>query len=1004
MYRNIKFLAVLYVLLFLVNNLLTGASIPSTVTNNSFKAVITGTNNQPVEGAVVMNNNGIILATTSNDGSFSADLTDQSEILIVAEGYNNKTVYPQELKNPSIELSALSASQKGRTPLAFGSMTQNQMVGAVTVLDADEMLSLDNGQSVTDAIRGRVAGMYGSSNLRNYDGMVYLIDGLERDPSCLTINEVDKIVVLKDAPSRMLLGVKGSNGVVLITTKRGEAGKRLINVNAEYGIAKPVSYPEFMNSYNYAKYFNEARVNDGLSPLYTTDQLTGYQSGSRVQYPDEAYYNSTFLKNFTSQGRFSAQFQGGNENTRYFLNLTGTTNNSLLNVGEGKKQGNDNLSVRANVDTKITSFISLSVDLASYFGFANVAQGNFFGNAATFRPNDYPMFIPTNIVPSVSSSLLTSAFITNGNILGGNQTYQTNVYGDLMYGGYTKAVNRINQMNSHLVVDLGAVLKGLRFSGGLTFDLSAIQTIQLSNTYSVYEPLFTGTTLTSIKKYKIDQVSGSQGVKETAFKRRIGFFGNFEYANSFGNHSLYTNLIGYGENFNGDAVLQPVKMAHYGLRVNYGFKNRYLAEFDGAYTGSRFLAPENRFSFSPSMGIAWVLSNEGFLKGSKKIDLLKLRASWGIINTDEGFTTYHAYQNAYENISAAYAYGGLTGDYTIAALRYKSIENTGLSFGKREDVNIGFESSFFGNKLQLTGNWFYRKAYDDPAKLTNAYPDYLGGIYPLENAGEKRYHGMEADILFNQKKGDLSYSIGGNIVYQQGKVVIMDEPFYKYDYLKKVGKATDAIFGLVSEGLFKDAGEIASHAKQSFGDVFPGDIKYKDLNNDGIIDQNDEQKIGNYNAGIYYGLNLKLGYKNLELFAIGSGQAGGDISLQDMNSNYYWVRGNQKYPAYLADVRWTPETSATATYPRLTTQESSNNFRTSSFWLRKNNWMRIHTVQLNFTFPKTIIREGSKIKNLKLYVRGNNLLTASNIRKELDLNVGQAPQMRSYVIGLNANF
>lgn len=906
----------------------------------------------------------------------------------------------KELTDP-IGTAEQMGSAKRNIPVAFGSLSQDMLVGAITILDADEILKLDGGQSVTDAIRGRVAGMFGSGNLRNYGGLTYLIDGLERDPQYLTMNEVDKIVILKDAPSRMLMGTKATNGIVLITTKRGQSGKKIISSNVEYGIGSPISYPEFMNSYDYARFFNEARTNDGLSPLYSDEQLAGYQSGSRVRYPDVDYYNSTFLRNSTSNARFSAQFQGGNENTRYFLNLTGTFNNSLLNVGQGQKQGNDNFRVRANVDTKITSFITLSVDLASYFGFANNPQGNFFGNASTMRPNDYPLFIPTDSVPAASSSLLTSAFITNGNILGGNQTYQTNVYGDLMYGGYSKVVNRINQMNSSLAIDLGSVLKGLRFTGGLAFDLTAVQTIAQSNAYSVYEPIYTGTKLSSINKYKIDQISGSQSVSSTDFKRRFGYTGNFEYVNSFGDHSIYANLMGYGETFNDDAIIQPENMAHYGIRFNYGFKGKYLAEFDGAYSGSRFLAPDNRFHFAPSFGVAWVVSNEEFMKSLSKVDLLKLRASWGIINAEDGFTTYNAFQTAYENAGGNYSYGGLTGDYSGTALRYRSIANPNLSFGKREDINLGLESSFFGNKLQLSGNWFYRNSYNDPTKLTNAYPEYIGGVYPLENSGKKTYQGVEGSLLLNLTKGDFRYSIGDNIAYSKGKVVQMDEPFYAYDYLKRTGQPTDALFSYVAEGFFKDAADIASHAKQTFGDVFPGDIKYKDLNSDNIIDQNDQQVVGNSNSRIYYGLNLTLGYKNFELFALGSGQAGSEFF---QNGAYYWVRGNQKYPSYLADAHWTAATAETATYPRLTTKESSNNFMNSSFWLRKNNWMRLHTLQLNYTLPKSILHEGGRFKNVKLYLRGNNLFTVSSIREELDLNVDSAPQMRYYTIGLNANF
>lgn len=936
-------------------------------------------------------------------------------------------------ENPTVGIDSLKVD---RIPVAYGSLQTDQIVGNITVIEADEILKLNQQQNVIQALVGRVPALYTITdrastgfNFRNYGAVIFYIDGLERDPSYLTLNEVDKIVILKDAPSRMLMGVKGNNGVVLITTKRGLAGEKIISSNFEYGIETPVSYPEFMNAYNYARLFNEARANDGLAPLYSDQQLEGYKSGSRIRYPDVDYYNSTFLRNHTNKARFSTQFQGGNEKTRYFLNLTGTTNNSLLNVGEGKKQGNDNFHIRGNVDTKITSFITLSVDLASYFGFEHKANGNFFGDASKFRPNDYPLFIPTDSVPSASSGMLTSALKNNGGILGGTQTYQTNVYGYLKHGGYTKVNNRINQMNTKLDVDLSSIVNGLHFIGGFNFDMAAIQTIELQNTYSVYEPVYAGSVFSNINKYRIDLINPNQGVKSTEFTRRFGFYGNFEYNRSFGDHRITSNLMGHGGVFNKDLVFQTDKTAHYGLRVNYGFKGKYIVEFDGAYTGSGFLPESNRFSFAPSMGAAWVVNNEDFMGQFTKIDFLKIFASWGIINTDAEFAQpnpssnlspniYNAFTTSYLIQGGSYAYGGITGDYFGNAVRYKSIANNDLSFGKKEDINIGFEGSFFNNKLQLSGTYYYRNEYNYPTKLSYAYPEYLGDMFPVENAGKNRYTGVEASVLFQKNEGDFRYSVGGNFVYSTSKVIEIDEPFYKTDNQKRIGKPVDAIFAYVSEGLFANSTEISEHEPQTFGNVLPGDIKYKDLNADGLIDQQDQTNIGNYLPNIYYGINFTVGYRNIDLFVLGTGQAGSDFIL---NGDYYWVRGNLKYPSYLENARWTPEKSETATFPRLSSTESSNNFRNSTFWLRKNDWMKLHTVQLSYTLPKSVVRDNGIIKGIRIYLRGSNLFAVSDTQKEHDLlnlsdlqrdpvkpenvlKIGNAPQMRSFSIGLNANF
>jgi hypothetical protein len=271
----------------------------------------------------------------------------------------------------------------------------------------------------------------------------------------------------------------------------------------------------------------------------------------------------------------------------------------------------------------------------------------------------------------------------------------------------------------------------------------------------------------------------------------------------------------------------------------------------------------------------------------------------------------------------------------------------------------------------------------------------LGGFIPTENYNENKNSGVEAALNYTNKAGEFEYTLGSNMVYAVPRSLKQNEVPHAFDYEYRQGKVSDAMFGYVAEGLFKDNADIAGHAVQSFGSVQPGDIKYKDLNGDGIINDDDQMQIGNSHARLQYGLNINLKYRNLELFALGTAQSGSNVYY---NNNYYWVYGNRKY-SVVALNRWTPATAATATYPRLTTSSGSNNFRNSTYWLYSDNYFTLNRVQLTYHLPAMKFWKG-----IQLYVRGNNLFTISETKKQRELNIGSAPQMRNYMVGIIGSF
>jgi type II secretory pathway pseudopilin PulG len=296
------------------------------------------------------------------------------------------------------------------------------------------------------------------------------------------------------------------------------------------------------------------------------------------------------------------------------------------------------------------------------------------------------------------------------------------------------------------------------------------------------------------------------------------------------------------------------------------------------------------------------------------------------------------------------------------------------------------------SKLGIEGSYFYYKTYNVITKRTNYLPVYFGSYY-FQNYGSYRNQGVELGLNYTETAGDLKIRFGTNFVYSVSKTLVVDELNYPDEYRKAAEKPADAMFGFVALGLFKDQTEIDNSAPQKFGTVKPGDIKYEDLNNDGVINDLDQKMIGNSHPRVEYSFNLSVKYKSFELFALATAQAGTDTYF---NNAYYWVYGTRKYSEVVMN-RWTPATASTATYPRLTTSFNDNNFRNSTFWLYKNNWFTLQTAQLTYSLPGTI----AGIKESRIFVRGNNLLTISKIKDKTQLNIGTAPQTRFYSLGIS---
>jgi hypothetical protein len=626
--------------------------------------------------------------------------------------------------------------------------------------------------------------------------------------------------------------------------------------------------------------------------------------------------------------------------------------------------------------------------------------------ASTNRPNEFAPLLPFDLIDPENPLLKgRKNDVDDQYLLGGKSTFLTNPIADSYSGGVVETIDRKFSFNNRIDFDLNKLTQGLSFHTNISFDYYTIYSQTVANSYSVYEPTWDPVEdkIISLKQHGTDTRSGTQVVGGTNFNRRFGFYGLLSYDRTFNDaHHFTGSLLGFGSNFkeqdntsNSYEEFQGVKNAHVGLQVAYAYNKKYMVDFSGAYVNSTKLAEGNRGGFSPTLGLAWMISNEDFLSSSKAVDLLKLRLSGGVLSSDIPIVGFYYYDNRWGG-SGSYAWN--EGQRSRSGIASSWTDNPNLGYAKRNEVNLGLEGLFFNKTVGAEVNLFYDVYNDLITRPGTLYPSFMSEFVPYMNYGSENYKGMELGLNLNKSVGDWKFYLGANMLYVTSERTKVDE-IYSNDYQYRKGNPVDASFGLEALGLFRDQAEIDASPFQTFGTVAPGDIKYKDQNGDGVIDANDEVYLRRWQAPFSGGLQLRISYKDLTLYVLGEGRTGADGFK---SSNYYWIDGNEKYSVSVLDA-WTPETAATATFPRLTTSTNSNNYRTSSFWQYNNDYFSIQKIQLSYNMPDKIAKT-LYMKKLDVFVDASDIYQFAKNREIREINSGGEPYYRTFSVGLKANF
>lgn len=933
--------------------------------------------------------------------------------------YIGCTVFAMSL----LSMTGVQAQEESKDSLvnvAFGKVAQEDLTHAISTVNTSELTKKTANNNSLVGLESFVGGYNGSSLWGQ--GPLVLVDGVPRSASSVKASEVESISMLKDAAAVVLYGSRAAKGVILITTKRGKDSPMHIDVRANVGVNVPKAYPKYLDADCYMTMYNEACRNDGIAERYDAGTIYNTAMGTNpYRYPDIDFYSSDYLRKFYTNSDVTGEVYGGNEKTHYYLNFGMNYANSLLKYGESKKAYDMSFNVRGNVDMALASWLKATTNAAIIFDNSYQGRGDFWGAASTLRPNWFAPLLPIDMMdPNVA---YIQEYITNSNhlidgkyLLGGTSADTTNPFSELLAAGYTKEKARRFMFDVAVMADLGGLLKGLSFKTAYSVDYTSYYSEAYAEKYAIYEPKWSNVNgkdmIIGLTKFNDDTKSTNEYVGKSTYDQTMTFSAQFDYNRTFKTfHNVSATLLGWGYQTQSSADeghessdYHRTSNVNLGLRASYNYDHKYYADFSGALVHSAKLLEGNRNAFSPSVTLGWRLSKEKFMESVGFVDDLKITASYAKLHQDLDISDYYMYKGYFSDKGGWFQwYDGTVGGNTTGSKRG---DNPNLDFITREEVRAGIDATLFNRLLRINANYFTQKTSGLLTQgASTIYPSFfdLGtdlSFLPWINYNEDKRTGFDFSLSANKKIGDFDVTLGFNGMVFSSKASIRDEVANE-SYLLRQGRALDATYGYVCEGFFQDQADIEKHAKQTFGTVRPGDLKYKDINGDGVINSDDQIDLG---AGGWstspftFGLNLTLKYKNFTLFAMGSGQTG---AVAFKNNSYYWNRGTSKFSEIVMG-RWTEETKGTATYPRLSTSNGDNNFRNSTFWMYKNNVFRLSNVQLTYDFP-TDTFNGTFIRGLSLYCGGSNLLTIAKEREYMEMSLG-APQYRNFYLGFKAAF
>ena len=983
-----------------------------------------------VIGANVMEKGTTNGTITNMDGEFSLEVPNKATLQISYIGFNTQEIPVNGQKSFTIRMTEDTQSLDEVVVVGYGTQKKLNVTGAVATLKNEELVKSPVA-STTNALVGRLPGLIAKQksgqpgfdaadiNIRSFGSALVIVDGVEQSFNNIDANEIESVSILKDA-SAAIYGARAGNGVILVTTKRGQSGKPNISFNGTLTSQSYTNFPEPVNAGQYATLFREAQINSGIPENQTKcseEDIAKYFAGNDPQYPSTNWYDE-IMKKSALQQQYNLTIRGGTDVVKYYTFLGYLSQDGMF---KGGNTGYRRFNVRSNLDVNLTSDLTFSLDLSAIKD--DVRQSNrpaseewFWMDFFDSTPTSHASFPDPTKVPHIGPGPFNAIINTHEDLGGYDKTYK-----NTLNGAFT--VN----YKVHPVPGLSAKLK-LNYQQvsydrkNWTKQNDIWDYDYATDTYTLYgksmptslkQEFHKNQVITGQFSLNYDRViNKDHAINGLALVEIIDYNnGNFSaYRENYVTSAIDQLFAGGTINQQANGSASVSGRASFVARANYAYQGKYLLEATARYDGSPNFPKDKRWGFFPSLSAGWRMSEEAFIKNNLTwIDNLKLRA--GVSQT--GFDSVGAFQYL-----TGYKFEGynVLGGKEVPGLTTTGIANTNISWETMTLYNVGLDLSVLNNKLYSEIDVFYRKRDDMLGTRVVSLPNTFGATLPSENINSQSTRGFEVLIGHRGNFGEFSYDISGNVSWSRSKWIHYDEPDYTdpddIRLKKKSGQWIDVYNAYKSDGLFTSQEEIDNLGYDMDGmgntSLRPGDIKILDLNNDGEVDWRDASTIGSGGTPhIIYGINLNMKYKGFDLSVFAQGAADYYVQLQSGNINIDGVRTPFKV---IWNERWTPENNdRNAIIPRQKIGQTTNNWN-SDYWYKNASYLRLKNLTLGYTFDKGLIRN-LRMENLRLFVVGTNLFAINPLRKYgLDPETPDAtrgwsyPVTKSVSLGLNVTF
>lgn len=961
--------------------------------------VRSSTDNLAIIGASVWLKNTTKGVITDLDGRFKIVVDEPSGVLQVSYiGFKSKDVFIDGGSELAIMLD--EESERLQEVVVTGSTSQQKqsITGAISNIEPAR-LKVAGAPKVSTLLAGQIAGVVsltrsgepgggsefyirGISSFAGSNNPLVLVDGVERDMNLIDTEDIASFSVLKDASAAALYGMRGANGVIVITTNRGKAGKPKVRASAELGLSQPTFIPKLANSAQWAEMYNEA----SSSKYYSDATIQKYTSGEDTDlYPSENWFTRLY-KPFSDNKRVGVNISGGNDFTRYYISGAYYNENSTFKQADdvyGYKSSPDfsRFNFRANVDVNLSKSTTVNLDLSNIY-------------EKTFGPG------------TAVNDIWTSVFLTSPNVMPYQYSDGTiagpptatgggsNPWNQLVHSGYRENFWNNAQARVGITQDLDKITKGLKFSFQYSFDNRNNTAITRSKTPTHFFASSRDVNGLLVFGPAVVQGQGSLGYSRTvsgnmtnSMESVLSYRKRFNEKHDVNAMFMYSHNVKLNTNADNQVSSIPNKYQGIASRFSYGYDNKYFIETNLGYNGSENFAPGYRFGFFPSVSAGWIISQEKFMQPLENtLSYLKLRGSYGVLGND-GIQGRRFIYMATVVDGREFWYGDTRG-VGGKSLREGDPENLAVSWETARKFNIGIEVELF-SKLKLNFDVFQENR--DGIFIQRASLPALVGLtnMPFTNVGKALSRGFDGTLEYTHKIGQVLLTSRVVYSFSRSKIIDNDQPDYQYKYQNRIGKPINQRFGLVALGLFQSEEDIAASPVQNFGTYRVGDIKYKDVNGDGIVDDFDQVAIGQSSVPeLTYGVGGTISWKGLELNLLFSGVGNTEFHLSG-SSIYAFDQDNMQRSSFNEDLyfnSWkstnSAEQNANAIYPRMSIGGKSgsvNNKQTSSYWLRDGAFVRLDNAEIAYNIPTKLTKK-LHLNSTRFFVTGRNLVTFSSFK------------------------